>query len=157
MFPSFSWFRTNTFTTLLQVAFLSRRTPQYSPLLHKLHWLPITQRIKYKPGCLRLGVITGSASFYLSKLWQSLHIFSHTHVIRHMPLEVYGYKRIRHGFCVLAHYHGLCIWNDLPIDDRHCANFLFQSFKGRSKTNFFRLNWTEPNRLNALVLSTKSK
>ena len=56
-----------------------------TPLLHKLHWQPLTQCIKCKACGLCLRVITISAPFYLSKLLLSLHTW-HTLVMRYMRL-----------------------------------------------------------------------
>ena len=53
-----------------RLVFRSRRSQHSTPLLYKLHWLPITQLIKYKACYLCYKVITGTAFFYLSKLLQ---------------------------------------------------------------------------------------
>ena len=43
-----------------------------SPLLKKLHWLPVEERIIYKCCCLCFKVLTGDAPAYLSDL---LHVY----------------------------------------------------------------------------------
>ena len=44
-----------------------------TPLLQQLHWLPISERIKYKTACMCYNAITGSAPSYLSEL---LHLYT---------------------------------------------------------------------------------
>ena len=47
------------------------RAPRHqncTPLLQQLHWLPISERIKYKTACMCYNEITGSAPSYLSEL-----------------------------------------------------------------------------------------
>ena len=52
------------------------RAPRYqncgTPLLQQLHWLPISEWIKYKTACMCYNAITGSAPSYLSEL---LHLY----------------------------------------------------------------------------------
>ena len=43
-----------------------------TPLLEKLHWLPISARIKYKFACMCFNAINGSGPAYLSEL---LHVY----------------------------------------------------------------------------------
>ena len=52
------------------------RAPRYqncTPLLQQLHWLPISEQIKYNTTCMCYNTITGSAPSYLSEL---LHLYS---------------------------------------------------------------------------------
>ena len=47
------------------------RAPRHqncTPLLQQLHWLPISERIKYKTACMCYNAITGSAPPYLPAL-----------------------------------------------------------------------------------------
>ena len=58
------------FKTLLQDS--SSWTPRHhhsTPLLKKLHWLPISERIKYKVACMCFHAINGSGPTYLSELF----------------------------------------------------------------------------------------
>ena len=47
--------------------------PHSTPLLDKLHWLPISERIKYKVACMCFNAINGSGPAYLSEL---LHVYT---------------------------------------------------------------------------------
>ena len=48
---------------LLKVKFINI-SPGKSSLLEKLHWLPISKRIKYKVACMCFSAINGSGSAY---------------------------------------------------------------------------------------------
>ena len=47
-------------------------------LLEKLHWLPISERIKYKVTCMCFSAISGSGPAYLSEL---LHAYTPSHTL----------------------------------------------------------------------------
>ena len=70
-----------------------------TPLLEKLHWLPISERIKYKVACTCFSAINGSGPAYLSEL---LHVYTPSHTLRSSSdtrmLEIQQYKRKTHGF-----------------------------------------------------------
>ena len=56
-----------------RLVLLTPRHHHSTPLLEKLHWLPISERIKYKVACMCLNAINGSAPAYLSEL---LHVYT---------------------------------------------------------------------------------
>ena len=58
------------FRTLLQDLFSWHHA---TPLLEKLHWLPISECIKYKVACMYFSAINGSGPAYLSEL---LHVYT---------------------------------------------------------------------------------
>ena len=70
--------------TAARLVFRSRRTQQCTPLLRKLHWLPTTERIKFKVCCLCFKAVFGSAPVYLSNYYTCLYTFSHTHHLIHV-------------------------------------------------------------------------
>ena len=92
-----------------------------TPLLEKLHWLPISEHIiiKYKVACMCFSTIyhllNGSGPACLSEL---LHVYTPSCTLRssdtHM-LKIQQYKRKSHGFCAFSCF-GLHIWNSLPQD-----------------------------------------
>ena len=98
-----------------------------TPLLQKLHWLPISERIKYKVACMCFNSINGSAPTYLSEL---LHVYTPSRTLRSSSdsrmLKIPQYKHKTHGFRCFS-YHGPHIWNSLPRDIRHCSTL--PSFK----------------------------
>ena len=103
-----------------------------TPLREKLHWLPISERIKYKFACMCFSAISGSGPAYLSEL---LHVYSPSRTLRSSSdtrmLEIQQYKRKTRGFrtfsCFRPH-----IWNSLPQDLRHCSTL--SSFKAKLKS-----------------------
>ena len=50
-----------------------------TPLLEKMHWLPISERIKYKVACVCFSAIIGSGPAYLSEL---LYVYTPSHTLR---------------------------------------------------------------------------
>ena len=103
-----------------------------TPLLQQLHWLPISEPIKYKTACMCYNSITGSTPSYLSEQLQlyspsrTLRSSSDTHI-----LKFQRFNRKTHGFCCFFHF-GPHIWNNQPQDVRH-SNSL-PSFKNNLKT-----------------------
>ena len=101
-----------------------------TPLLKKLHWLPISERIKYKGACMCFRAVNGSGPTYLSEL---LHIiYTPSRMLcsssdSHM-LKIQQYKRKTHGFCTFTSF-GPYVWNSLPQDIRQCSTFPFSKTK----------------------------
>ena len=65
-----------------------------TPLLEKLHLLPISDCIKYKVACMCFSAINGSSPAYLSEL---LHVYTPSHTLcssdTHM-LKIQQYKHV---------------------------------------------------------------
>ena len=109
--------------------------PRHQPsttLLEKLHWLPISERIKYKVACMSFNAISGSGPAYLSEL---LHVYTPSRALRsysdtHM-LKIQQYKRKSHGFRAFSCF-GPHIWNSLSQALRHCSTL--SSFKTKLKS-----------------------
>ena len=106
-----------------------------SPLLEKLHWLPISEHIKYKVTCMCFSAISGSGPAYLSKL---LHVYTPSRMLHSSSdtrmLEIQQYKRKTHGSLTFSCF-GPHIWNSLPQEFRHCSTL--SSFKAKLKTFLF--------------------
>ena len=51
-----------------RLVLLAPRHQHSTPLLEKLHWLPVSERIKYKVACICFNAINGSSPAYLSEL-----------------------------------------------------------------------------------------
>ena len=114
------------------------RAPRHqhcTPLLQQLHWLPISERIKYKTACMCYNSITGSAPSYLSEL---LQLYSPSRSPRSSSdariLKLRLFNRKTRGFRSFS-YFGPHIWNNLPQHVRH-SNSL-PSFKNKLETFLF--------------------
>ena len=97
-----------------------------TPLLEKLHWLPISECIKYKVACMCFSAINGSGPAYLSEL---LHVYTPSHTLR--SSSVPRMLEIQRAFSCFGPH----IWNSLPQDLRHCSTL--SSFKAKLKTFLF--------------------
>ena len=92
-----------------------------TPILEKLLWLPILERIKYKVVCVYFSAINGSGPAYLSELLnvytpsRTPHSSSDTRM-----LKIQQYKRKTLGFRIFSCF-GPHIWNPLPQDFRYIA------------------------------------
>ena len=62
-----------------RLVLLASRHHHSTPLLEKLHWLPISKRIKYKVACMCFNAINGSGPAYLSEL---LHAYTPSRTLR---------------------------------------------------------------------------
>ena len=107
-----------------RLVLLAPRHHHSTPLLEKLHWLSISERIKYKAVFMCFCDINGSGPAYLSKL---LHVCTPSCALcsssdTHM-LKIQQYKHKTHGFrtfsCFRPH-----IWNSIPQDLKHCSTLL---------------------------------
>ena len=103
---------------------LPRRT-HARPLLHRLHWLPVEQRITYKTALITFKVRAQSAPEYLLTLLQNREC---TRTLRSSSLPLMEIPRFRtvtasRSFRVAAP----TIWNSLPRDVLACSTV--DSFK----------------------------
>src|SRR5208282_2736316 len=110
---------------------LPRRT-HARPLLHRLHWLPVEQRITYKTALITFKVRAQSAPEYLLTLLQNREC---TRTLRSSSLPLMEIPRFRtvtasRSFRVAAP----TIWNSLPRDVLACSTV--DSFKKHLKHIF---------------------
>ena len=112
------------------------KRPHVSPLLSKLHRLPIAQRIDYKISSYCYDVVTDTATLYLSDLL-CINVLSHsqrssadTRIFR-IPKRKKKFKGQR------AFFHlGPVTWNKLPYSVRRTQTQ--PQFKTQLKTTLFR-------------------
>ena len=82
-----------------RLVLLAPRHHHSTPLLEKLHWLPISERIKYKVACTCFSATGGSGPAYFSEL---LHVYTPSRTLRSSSdtrmLKIQQYKRKTHGF-----------------------------------------------------------
>ena len=106
-----------------------------TPLVEKLHWLPISERIKYKVTCMCFSAINDSGPAYLTEL---PHVYTQSCALCFSSdtcmLKIQQYKHKTHGFHSFSCF-GPHIWNSLPQILRHCSNL--SSFKAKLKAFLF--------------------
>ena len=107
-----------------------------TPLLQQLHWLPISERIKYKTACMCYNAITGSAPSYLSEL---LNLYSPSRSLRSSSdtrmLKLQCFNRKTHGIRTFSP-HTLDPTSG-TIFSKRSGTLLLSSFKSKLKTFLF--------------------
>ena len=82
-----------------RLVLLAPRHHHSTPLLEKLHKLPISERIKYKVACMCFNAMNGYGPAYLSEL---LHVYTPCRTLRSSSdtrmLKIQQYKGKSHGF-----------------------------------------------------------
>ena len=122
-----------------RLIFKAQRRQPCTPLLMKLHWLPVCERVNYKIACICYSIVSGAAPAYLSDLVtlytpsRSLRSSSDTRL-----LQQNRFKCKSHGFCSFSVY-GPQLWNSLPFNIRHSTSVA--SFKSNLKTYLFKQHY----------------
>ena len=121
-----------------RLIFKTRKSQHITPLLRKLHWLPVKQRINYKICCLCYQVVSKTAPSYLSDL---LPIYVPARPLRSSDddrtfIRPECFNRKKHGGRCFS-YFARNIWNSLPFSVRHSQTIT--SFKTNLKTYLFKL------------------
>ena len=106
-----------------------------TPILKKLHWLPIKQRIDYKLCLLTYKTLTNQQPTYL---YNSLSFPSHSVSTRSSDSLVLSIPYVRsslgkRAFSVI----GPRLWNSLPLDTRNSSSLPI--FRSRLKTHLFKI------------------
>ena len=119
-------------TCAAKLIFHKKKSDSATPLLKKLYWLPIQQRIEFKILMIPYKCLNGQGAAYLFDLltpYTLKHAFRSTGSF--MPrtrLENYGDKTFEKAASK--------IWNDLPLDIHNSSSV--SSFKKQLKTHLFR-------------------
>ena len=113
----------------------TRKYDHITGVLQNLHWLPISERIKYKLLLITYKAIHGQAPPYLCEL---LHLYQPKRNLRSkskLLLEVKPCK-LSYGRRAFANAAPV-LWNQLPLDIRQCDKLV--TFKRKLKTHLFKL------------------
>ena len=112
-----------------------RKYDHITPILHSLHWLPITQRIKYKVAMLVFKAKCHEAPVYLQDMIKpyvpSRNLRSQSQELLCVP-KTKSALVAKRAFCVA----GPTLWNSLPLELRQCQNLV--TFKKSLKTFLFK-------------------
>ena len=113
----------------------SRKFDRITPVLFDLHWLPISERIKFKIILLTHKALHQQSPVYIQDLirrYSTSRTLRSSSTLRLTPvnfnLKSYGYR----AFAVSAPE----LWNKLPDDIRSCDNL--NIFKRKLKTHLFK-------------------
>ena len=121
--------------TLARVVTNTSKFEHITPILKKLHWLPIKQRIDYKLCLLTYKTLQIQQLTYL---YNSLSFPSHSLSTRSSDSSVLSIPYVRtslgkRAFSVIA----LRLWNSLPPDTRNSLSV--STFRSKLKTHLFKL------------------
>ena len=115
---------------------LSRKYDHITPLLKQLHWLPVTQRIKYKILLLTFKALNDQSPLYITDM---ISVYtpprclrsSNTRLLKlpNYNLKTYGYRSFSFAAPML--------WNSLPSSLRLCSSIT--EFKSQLKTYLFKV------------------
>ena len=118
-----------------RLIFGTNKRDHITPILIKLHWLPIRQRIEYKVALLCFKCIHNIAPIYLQNL---IEIYTPSRSLRSsndkfslkkvtMKYKSYGEKSFS--------FYGPIVWNSLPMELRNVSDLI--KFKKQLKTFLF--------------------
>jgi len=110
----------------------TRRCEHITPVLHKLHWLPIRQRVDFKVACLAYQSLSGQPPQYLATdISGRRHLRSASDRQCIIPRTQNTFSD--RSFCV-ARPH---VWNRLPGCLR-CKDISYRQFRQQLKSCLFR-------------------
>ena len=119
-----------------RLTFLKKKSDHITPLLHSLHWLPVSKRIAYKNCTLCYKCINNSAPVYLS---DSVSLYTPSRSLRSsadtLKLRIPRFKYNTVGARCFS-VSGPSSWNNLPLSVRQSSTL--SSFKSNLKTHLFR-------------------
>ena len=118
-----------------RLIFKAKKSDHITPLLKKLHWLPIQQRIKYKLSTHCFNFFNGTAPSYFSDLLQiytparTLRSSSDSRILCIPRTKTVSFGHRTFSFAASTH------WNSLPRSIRYSQSA--SSFKRSLKTHLF--------------------
>ena len=111
----------------------SKRSAHSNTLLKTLHWLPISQRIKYKIALLTFKILHFGKPSYLSDL---VSFYQPSRTLRSTNSLLLSVPSIRSAVGRRSFsFAAPTIWNDLPLPRRSCTSI--STFCHKLKTNYF--------------------
>ena len=119
-----------------RLIFKSPKHEHITPLLHSLHWLPVSERISYKVSTCCYNSVFGNGPQYLADLVSTytpsrqLRSAADTRTFRipYVKTKSFGQRAFQ--------YQAPTFWNQLPHAIRHSPTI--ESFKASLKTHLFR-------------------
>ena len=117
-----------------RIVTLSKKSCHITPVLHSLHWLPVSQRIKFKVLLLVFKCQISTAPPYLQELIRPYvprrNLRSAGQYLLEVPPSSNSYGARAFGAA------GPRLWNELPLELRNACSIT--AFKSRLKTHLFK-------------------
>ncbi|XP_078357750.1 uncharacterized protein LOC144642610 [Oculina patagonica] len=113
----------------------SRKYDHITPILKELHWLPVSERIKFKILLLTFKTLHQQSPIYIQDLlthYQPSRTLRSSHSSRLNPVKFHLKSYGSRAFAVSSPE----LWNSLPLFIRSCDNL--SSFKSKLKTYLFK-------------------
>ncbi|KAL9974522.1 hypothetical protein ACROYT_G011567 [Oculina patagonica] len=113
----------------------SRKYDHITPILKELHWLPVSERIKFKILLLTFKALHQQSPIYIQDLltyYQPSRTLRSSHSSRLNPVKFHLKSYGSRAFSVSSPE----LWNSLPVFIRSCDNL--SSFKSKLKTFLFK-------------------
>ena len=112
-----------------------RKSDHVTPLLEKLHWLPVEARIHYKIATLAFRHFENSLPPYLSEL---LHTYQPSRTLRSSSEKLLKVPKpnLKSAGNRSFHFQAAKVWNSLPTNIRSSPSL--SSFKKNLKTHLFK-------------------
>ena len=116
-----------------------RKLDHVTPLLEKLHWLPVDARIHYKIATLAFRHFENSLPPYLLEL---LHIYQPSRTLRSSSEKLLKVPQtnLKSAGNRSFHFQAAKIWNSLPTNVRSSPSL--SSFKKNLKTHLFKVRFS---------------
>ena len=116
------------------LTFRKKRHDHVTPVLKKLHWLPVSERIVFKLVALSFHYFDGTLPPYLSCCLSSYSSSRFLHSSSQKLLTI-SRVNLKSAGAWSFQYQAPLIWNSLPLKIHHCLSLL--SFKSQIKTHLF--------------------
>ena len=118
-----------------RIVTLTRKCEHITPVLYKLHWLPIEERTVFKILLMTFKCLMGLAPTYLSDLVKRYVPRRNLHSMNGHRSDDINYNLRNYRFRAFS-VASPQLWNALPLDIRSCNDI--SEFKRKLKTYLFR-------------------
>ena len=121
--------------SLARVVTRARRSEHITPVLAKLHWLPIQYRIQFKLAMITFKAVTTRTPYYLSEL---VRPYEPSRQLRSRGKNLLQQDRVKLAFSGRAFRHSApAVWNNLPQTVISDISISLHTFKSRLKAELY--------------------
>ena len=121
-----------------RVVTLAKKKQHITPMLYKLHWLPVKQRIEFKIALITFKALNDLGPLYLKEL---VSLYTPGRPLRSADKQLLVTPTVNTLTYGARSYASAAprVWNTLPFDLRNSCNL--NTFKTKLKTHLFKLNF----------------